>query len=372
MDIDSWLKKYPGIRIAKPSDNEKLLEFYSHHPMKASTLGLQFQRAPDYYAMLRARADENLVFLYENPEGQVRGIAVISFREGFINGVPKLVGYLGDLRVGMDRTLVRTWKKAYAEFVTTSHLFTDRPYPTDYLTAIVDDNAAAQSALTKDKRGLISYKRVAGYKMVNVFRRYALASQKRNPKFEVSRLNERDFTELSTFFERENQNFDFGFVGRELRRRMKSWPRLTLENGIVVRNQRGKICGFTWLWNTRDVKSVLLSTSSIVLRTAAALVPGLPRSGTEIQFLYMTSLTVSQQEIDRELIKTLLVDEAYRVFRQTDCHFLALCEFESDPFLLALRPYICFRTPMALYSVSAHQKEMPLYSPRIGFEMAVV
>jgi hypothetical protein len=377
MDLGSWLSKYPGIRVASLKDNEKLLAFYDHQPMSAAKLGVQFRRGPDFFGMMAARADKNLVLVHENSAGCVQGVATLSFRDGFVGGSKKTVGYLGDLRVGHDRSLVRMWKKTYSDLIAESSQFSETNHATDYLTAVIDDNALARTALMQDKRGLIQYSRVARYQMVNIFRRFAFSSPHKSSLFHVSTLSKEDLPELCEFFDRENQSVDFGFTGSEILRRLSSWPSLALENGILVRNLRGEICGFTWLWNTRDVKKTIFNTSSLALKAAGVLTPGLPRSGQAIGFLHMTALTVASQATAREEIKSLLVDKAYEIFRSSvvdgrKCNFLALCEFDFDSFKTALRPYICFRTPMALYSVNARSQNAPVYSSKIGFEMAIV
>lgn len=372
MDLSSWLVKYPGIRVATKADNQRLLTFYDNQPMGIGKVGLQYLRGPDFFAMMEARSDQGLVLVHEDSHGEIQGVATFSFREGMIRGERKMLAYLGDLRVGLDRSLIRVWKKAYAELLASAHEIPEMAYTSDFLTSVIDDNSVAQRALVSDKRGLIQYTPLVRYKMVNIFRRFALSRKRVSSLFHVGRLHKSDLPELCAFFESEHNKNDFGFACGELLRRAKSWPGLLFENAIVVRDLRGKICGFTWLWNTNDIKKTIFHTTSPALKAAGSLISGLPRSGQPIHFLYMTALTVSTEGRAQEEIKSLIVDHAYEMFRSSDCNFLSLCEFESDSFGDVLRPYICFRTPMALYSVSSGSRPATAYSQKIGFEMAVV
>src|SRR5690349_21077522 len=83
-------------RLATRADNTALLDLFGAVPMEGD-LVLASERDPDFYALYDMQKVETECWIYEDQD-QLSVMGTFLLREGFVDGSPARVGYLGDLR----------------------------------------------------------------------------------------------------------------------------------------------------------------------------------------------------------------------------------------------------------------------------------
>jgi hypothetical protein len=372
MDLAQLIEKYNGIRLAKPADERALRTFFNQHQMSTKKISLQYERGPDFFAMMNARGHKSLTFVYENADGALRGVASISYRDGYVDGKLQTVGYLGDLRIAMDRHILREWKKLYAEIVNLSPELEDTGHATHYLTAVIDENNLARRTLVRNTVGGLAYNPLVPYRMVNIFKMRPWAKSLSLKKFKLEPLRAQTVNEAQEFLNREHSSRYFG-EHNELRRRLEVWPNFSFGNCTIVRDLKGNIRGFCGYWDNSTLKRTRIFYHSRQLKFLSHAL-NLPKDGQELHFMYMTNFCVdaSLPRKDRDLVGQALFDEGYTRFLSSPCNFLSFCEFSIERWSSARRRYLYFTTPMQLYTVTASPKIEPLPTRPPGFEMAIV
>ena len=84
------------LRRAQREDNPQLLELFDAVPMQGE-LVLATQRSPDFFRLYDMQRGEAELWVNEVEDG-LDGMGAILVRDGWLEGRPCRVGYLGDLR----------------------------------------------------------------------------------------------------------------------------------------------------------------------------------------------------------------------------------------------------------------------------------
>src|SRR3954453_5862393 len=85
------------MRRATPEDNTALLDLFGAVPMQGE-LVLSTQRSPDYFALFDMQRGDAEVWVHHGEEAsRLDGMGAVHVRDGWLDGRPCRVGYLGDL-----------------------------------------------------------------------------------------------------------------------------------------------------------------------------------------------------------------------------------------------------------------------------------
>lgn len=357
MRLAEYIGRYPSIRVAEPADNEIILAFYDQAPMQTSAFALQYQRAPDFFRLLRYQADRAYVFINVDDAGAVRGVAALSLRPGWMDGKPVTIGYLGDLRVGLDRRIAARWLRWYGEVLANAHEIEELSDCSVWFTAVLDDNAAARRALTRSARGGPTYVPLAPFTMRNVVARLPF-QRRRDRGWHVSVACTNDVGALTEFFEAENRQLPLGFRG-ELSRRLQHWDGLRVTD-FVLASDAGGIVACVAPWSPSLAKQTIVSRVPPVLRAigrAASALPGrplrVPMANEALRAAYLTHLTFASRlgPDVRAAVFRVLLDHVFDRWPETNWHCAAVADFRDWDLGRALGGYVQQRVPITVYSV---------------------
>ena len=375
MDLNELLQDFPGVRLATPADNQGILRFFNETELRGGRLELQIDRSPDFFSLLGLQAEETFVFLFEDGNKNVQGIATILVRPGFIQGQLTKVGYLGDLRTRFHRGPIRAWRGIFQKIL--SGEVREFSGVRHWITAVINANSRAHLALVQSKRGGHRYDLLTPYWMVNVFARPLLRRTTKGPR--IRRAQQGDLENVSRFLEEENRSQAFGFsFSSELPRRLMNWPGLEMRNFLLAEDEKGNLLGCLAPWESSSVKRIRVSRLPATLRVLAPLLPAPVAMGKNLRILYLTHLTVrgSLAARDRLGVFRAMFDEAWNESRNQGIHMVSFCSFASQPWQKALEPAFHQAIPMTLFSVSHAEAPQPNWSCaellQPGFEMALV
>lgn len=386
--LAGFISGYRGIRLATPEDNARILEFFDRAAMQTSSFDVQYRRAPDFFRLLRYQGARSHVFIGVDADGEVQGVASLTLRPGWVNGVATTVGYLGDLRVGTNRRIIAMWRAFYGAMITSAHEIDELADCTAWFTVILDANTLARRALGSGKSGAPRYVELGRFTMRNLVARLPGARHRIAPRMKarssVRSAGPEDLEALTSFFEEENRTLALGFRD-ELGRRLREWDGLELSRFVIVREGREIIACFA-PWSPSAAKETTVSRVPTALallgRVAARLASGwirVPAPGEPLRVGYLTHLTFARRLSDasRAAVFRAMLDFVFDDWSRLEWHCVAVADFEAWGLASRLRGYLQQPVPITIYGVVAPDapddavEDLRRAGPP-AFEMAIV
>jgi hypothetical protein len=335
-------------------------------------LVLSTQREPDFFSLYAMQKVEPFTYVGDDGSGGLVGMATALIREGWLDGAPARVGYLGDLRIRFDRA--RTFGRFFGDFF---DALCERTGCSAYYTAILSSNRAAMNALTKRRAKRVNqpfYQRLHEFNAVQV-----QLTRKRTPSSPIRSATSSDVPRLVELLSREHEKRPFGYRydQGELEHRLAKWPGFTLDDTLVV-EKHGEIVGFTTIWDPSIVKRYRVHAYNGSMKWvkrgfnfAASLArwPKLPEPGGEFRYAYLTNTWVKDES--PEIFRALL-EHAYARLQPKGFHFFTFELDEKDPLEPALRGFMTQKLGFTLFAVTpakVSRTEWP--RGRTGFEIAL-
>ncbi|MDB4893315.1 MAG: hypothetical protein JWL61_5170 [Gemmatimonadetes bacterium] len=368
------------VRQARPEDDEGRRALLAGVAMDAD-LALSVRRSPTVDAMyaLHASAWESWVVAGSN--GNIEGMGSVHVRDGYIDGVVGKVGYLGDLRFSTRAEGRHLLDRAYGPILTGVR---DRFGCEYFLTAIISSNARARRALTVQTERSARHGRPR-YTLLREFdirSLHLVLPRLRSKARGVRRATAADIPAVAALLDEDARRRPFGYPmsEAELRRRLATWPGLTI-GSFHVAERAGEIVGCVAPWDAAPVKQTVvagyrgaMSRVRLMHDAAARLLrrPQLPKPEEPFCYQYLTHLAVPSG--DATVLRTLLAS-AYSSARRAGFHFLSACAPVGDPLDEAYRGYLTTNLRAQLYVVTLPGTKVPdtiLNASMPGFEMALV
>ena len=391
MRLAELVARYPNTRLATAADNGRILDFFERSPMHTSAFDVQYRRRPDFFRLLQYQSDRAFVFIAEDDEGSLRGLATASLRPGWVGGQPTTIGYLGDLRVRQDRRFSAAWRRLFADLLTSAPHVEELADCTHWFTTVLDGNRAALAALGREARASRRVHRspqpslvpIGPFTMRNLIMRLPSAGRsRRQGRWEVCDASAADAAALTAFFEEENRVAPFGFRG-ELARRLVRWDGLSIADFAYVADDIG-IAACVAPWSPGAAKQTVVSRVPTLLRLVgrgARALPSppirVPEPGEPLRMPYLTHLTFASRLTpdERAGMFRSLIDRLFDRWRGADWHCVAMCDFGAWDLGRALRGFVQQTVPITVYAVVPPGRDPwsglePVCPP--AFEMAMV
>ncbi len=361
-------------RLTTPADNQGCLDLFSAVPMRGE-LVLSTQREPDFFSLYAMQRVEPFTYVGDDAEGGLVGMATALIREGWLDGAPARVGYLGDLRIRFDRG--RTFGRFFGDFF---DVLCERTGCTAYYTAILTSNRAAMNALTKRKAKRVNqpyYQRLHAFDAVSV-----QLTRRRSPSssVKVRAATQQDVPRIVERLAAEHRERAFGYRydQGEFEHRLARWPGFTLKNTLLAMDAAGEVIGLTTIWDPSPVKRyrVLAYEGSMKwvkrgfnLAASIARWPKLPEPGGEFRSAYLTNVWVKDQSPD---VFRALLEHTYARLQPLGFHFFTFELDENDPLAPALRGFRAQRLGFTLFAVTPAKTSRTQWPRgRTGFEISL-
>ncbi len=361
-------------RLTTPADNQGCLDLFSAVPMRGE-LVLSTQREPDFFSLYAMQRVEPFTYVGDDGESGLVGMATALIREGWLDGAPARVGYLGDLRIRFDRG--RTFGRFFGDFF---DVLCERTGCTSYYTAILTSNRAAMNALTKRKAKRVNqpyYQRLHAFDAVSV-----QLTRRRRPSSSVNvrAATQEDVPRIVERLAAEHRRRAFGYRydQGEFEHRLARWPGFTLENTLLAVDAAGEVIGLTTIWDPSPVKRYRVHSYEGSMKwvkrgfnfaASIARWPKLPEPGGEFRSAYLTNVWVKDQSPD---VFRALLEHTYARLQPLGFHFFTFELDENDPLAPALRGFRAQRLGFTLFAVTpakTSRTEWPL--GRTGFEISL-
>lgn len=354
LSLKDFFNEYPHITLGTSLDNQDILEFYHQTSLSSSESKIIYTRGNDFFSFLKERGESSLVLLLKDDAGKIVGMGVISYRQGYIHGELQTIGYLGDLRVKMNRKLIREWRLMYANLMRLSPQMKETHFCRYYQTVLIDENLESKNNLAETKIPNLHYEKIQRYKMINIIGRFKLRSSSYYVRFATNE----DRQLILNFLIKNTQKELFSHHWEvELDHRLKAWSHFDLTHFLLAFDKSGNLLGVSSLWNPIKSKQIRITKISHVLKLSHSLgklapfleLKKFPEENTPLEILYLNQVCFLSSLSKKER-KDLLLDMIHFSF-QKDFHMLAYADFENENYLEDAKSLFMQKMPMALFSV---------------------
>lgn len=370
MRLENILQNFPNIALASTENNEEILDFFSRFSLKSKDEQVHYHRGPDFFSLLRARGNF-LVFTLREDNGDLQGVAVVTFRKGFIEGKETEVGYLGDLRVTLNRKLIRQWRSCFREFIENSSQIEETNGCRYYQTALMEDNHHSKANLASNKIPGVFYNLISPYQMVNVVGRWRKQkSWKGHTLLPFSQLDSTKKAMALDLMAAKEKDLPFGHCYPfEKAHREKFWTHFSEKNILVLVSANGLVKGVTSFFDPNALKKMSLSKIPTLLKITKYLPfyqqAPLPKEKEMLSVIYLET-GILEDGVPLEALTHLAIQY---LFDNEKFHMIALTEWKQRSLEKALKGTLYHKTPMGLYSVHPlDPKQEPLYTKEVSLE----
>lgn len=283
--------------VANPADDRDLRSLMARIPLPGE-ITLAMERDPDFFLGSSIEGDVHQTILAREPEsGRVVGMGSRSVRDLWVDGRPRRVGYLGQLRIDPEyRGMKRMLQSGYG-LLRGLHSEGDADF---YLTSIAQDNTAARRFLEAGLPGLPTYRPVATLRtlVLPTGRRW---SARRDALAAVAPAGPEDLGDISRLLMRHHGAHQFAPVWRTTDLRDPDRVRGLSPRDFLVAISGGRLAGCAAVWDQREYKQVKVVGYGPRLSwwrgpiNAVAPFAGLPRladPGERLRLGYLSHLAV--------------------------------------------------------------------------------
>jgi hypothetical protein len=340
------------VELATPADDPAIRGLCRRETVPGH-ISLAYEREPDFSLGCRVTGDTFQVLVArERHSGQIAGVACRSTRHVFVNGAPRRLGYLGQLRIGMQfrgRWLVSRG------FAMLRQLHEQDPVPA-YLASIVDGNReAAEILVRKSRKSFPSFQRIAEL--------HTLAISVGRPKrilqgdFSLSSASQDGLGEIANFLRKYGSRQQFFPVWTEDSLSELSSLGLNAENIRVLR-RNGEIVAVGAVWDQSSYKQTVLHSYSGLRKAVAPLYnlgalwlrrPVLPRPGEKLRSAYVSLVCVAGDDL---AVFAGLLGDLYNRAAGLGVAYLLLGFDPRNPLLSVAKKYSHVLYPSHLYLAS--------------------
>jgi hypothetical protein len=298
-----------SIQPATPADDSGIRSLLRRQSMPGR-IKLAFEREPRFVSDGELTGESSLTFIArDDANGQVVGMASRSVRRAFVNGKPRRIGYLGQLRI--DSQYRGRWIVSRG-FEQIRKLQSDDPV-SFHLASIVEDNEEALGILVKHPR-----RRFPRFNKVADLQTLAIVVPRRSPKMqgcEVRPATDDRLDDVASFLQTNGARRQFfPYWTADGLRRLESFGLAARD--IFIATCNGQLAGVMALWDQRGFKQTVIRSYPVWMRRARPLLNALARTclppeGQPLRSAYAALVCLARDDIDvfRKLLCAVL-DEA--------------------------------------------------------------
>jgi len=329
--------------LATEADDEDLRRLLAATPMDGR-IQVAFHREPSYFDATSVEGTfRQTIACRDTESGRIIGFGSRSVSQRYVNGVPRLIGYLSALRVLKEHRNRGLVARGYAYF---RRLHTADKRTPLYLTTIAEGNEAALNTLTAGRAGLPAYHDAGWFHTVAI--PIPRRRRTRPPEFRgtIRSATATDVPAILAFLRehgRERQFFPC-YTADDLISANGSFKSLDLRD-LLLAVVDHRLAGILGGWDQFAFRQSVVHGYAGSLGYARPLynawarvrrLPALPAVGKPFRYL-MGALPVIAD--NSPTVFRALLRELHRRAATTPCQYLLVGLHEADPLLREMRQY---------------------------------
>ncbi|OFZ21363.1 MAG: hypothetical protein A2202_05310 [Bdellovibrionales bacterium RIFOXYA1_FULL_36_14] len=365
MKLTELLSNYSHLRLAKPSDNEAIIDFLKSTPMSFGSISVHYEFKKSIWTFLKYQGATCYVFLLIN-ENKICGYGVFSTRDYYILGAKYQAGYLSDLRI--SRNAIQSAKSQWKEFM--NHMFSninqieEFKEVTYFYAAVFEKNVRALKLFHNEKfpiifHPLLKYQAISilGRKPILFFKPHKLSSQ-----FILTKATNSDQPALWNFLQTQNKKKFWGEYfnptdSDEWKRRENSWENYNINDFFVAKDHLGKIVFCTLPWSAHNSRKLVIEKISLPYLILGKIFKIIGKKelklNSPLNNYYLTHFEMSHDltsDQKREIF-TIFLNQLYKTKFQRHYHSIIFCDYYDKALGEVLKDYMCIKTAAIIYQI---------------------
>ncbi|MBK9322742.1 MAG: hypothetical protein IPM97_07320 [Bdellovibrionaceae bacterium] len=355
------------IKVASPSDNPQLLEFYKSFPVKG-VLDLKVDRRGDFFGPYRTESNQYQTYILKDDDDSVQGLASFIIKEVMLNEKPTVIAYGRDLRVSHHRKAILEWGKHFVPCLEE----VSNNFGVEYFFSILNMmETKALNAFVHPrnlKRLLPRYYGYRRFNLVTIHGRFPWASNPL-PHMQIRHGSSTNADALIYYLCKKNSQKNlatywdsYGFF-----KQLQRWRGLKIEDFLIAFDSQNNIVGCCAPWSSDGIQEFIPLEYSLKAHNFRQFLKfgrllGWTRPLTKpsyrlqleenLQFQYLTHLFADNEDIFEALLWA-----AFNRARSKD--FLVYCQGRNE--LVYKRPlnWVSSKLPHGLYCMVPPDREAP-------------
>jgi hypothetical protein len=337
---------------AGPQD-DSILRRIAREGVMPGPIRVAFAREPDFFAALAVEGRSRRVMVARRRDtGEPVGFGVVSCKPVWMDGEPRVAGYLSGLRIRPE------WRGGRLLAAGYRHVFAGKGSDADvHLTTILESNVHAQTLLSRRRRTLPAYQ-PGGRVQCRACPPRRRIGHAPPPGARIETARPGDLPSLFAFLEREGRRHQFfpryqpgDLKGGGLLQGLRCEDIILLWHGDAIRGCMG-------LWDQRAFRQTLVEAYPALLRRLRPMLnrlpsgmglPRLPPAGQPVRLGY--AALVCAADDDAAAYAALFDAIRHRAVNRFD--LMVAGAHESHPFSQIVRTVPGLRFDSRLYSVAA-------------------
>lgn len=317
--------------VATPKDDEAIRRLLRDNAMGGG-IRITLEREPNYFLGTDIAGGIDQTILVSR-ESQLGCVGRCTRRKCWVNGEPRTVGYLAELR--LDDSV-----RGQAEYLRRGYQFFESlqaNQPADvYFTSIASDNHRAIRFLERGIRGLPRYKYLNGLTTVLI----SVPTRSKHDSTRVERAS--SHAEVARVLNLRAQSRQFAAVWTEENLQDLAERDLPLNRfHLVSRGDEAVACAA--LWDQRSFRQTVIQSYPKALSCVLPVFnfvsglfghPGLPRSGSALPHAFLSPLACDENDLES---LHALIESYFPIARENGLRFLTLAFPEGDARLRSVR-----------------------------------
>jgi hypothetical protein len=323
---------------------------------------LSFEREPNYFSAATIEGDNETVLAREAAGGRVVGMFSRSVHDAYLNGWPRRLGYLGQLRV--DHALRGKFRRLRQGYDACRLLRRDGEVPFD-LTSIVEANHRVRKVLTAHLPGMPVYRELEPLSTLVLPCRAARPAQ-RPRGFVIERAGENRLGDIARHLQRTYSRYQCAPYWTEEALVSHRCRGLTADDFLLALSGQS-ILGCLALWDQSSFKQTVvrgyeprLARVRPLLNAVAPLIgyPRIPPVGAALRSAYLSHIAVDDPDVLSSLIQLALSEAARRGYECLILGFAGRNPLRS----LVKRRFRCLEYRSILYLVHWDEGEQAVHA----------
>jgi hypothetical protein len=355
------------LEVAKPSDNQAILEFYKNFPMKG-VLDIKLDRRGDFFGPYAVESDRFRTYLLKDDQEQVQGMASFTIKEALLNGKITTIAFGRDLRISSNRRAIIEWGD---HFVPTLQDITNTYGAQYFFTSLNMTETAAFNTFLRPKnfkRVLPRYYNYRKFNLVTVHGRLPWAKTPL-PHMQIRHGSSVNADALIYYLTQKNhqRNLATYWDSYSFFKQLQRWRGLKIEDFLIAFDTHNNIVGCCAPWSADGIQELIPLDYSLAAHNFRQFLKfgkllGWTRPLTKpsyrlqleehLQFQYLTHLFADNEDIFEAMLWA-----AFDRARSKD--FLVYAQTREE--LIYKRPlsWVCAKIPHGVYCMVPPDQPAP-------------
>lgn len=245
------------LEVAKPSDNQAILEFFKGFPIKG-VLDMKVDRRGDFFGPYAVESDRFRTYLLKDNQEAIQGMASFIIKDVMIQGELKTVAFGRDLRISNNRRAILEWAD---HFVPTLQDISDVYGAQHFFSALNLTETTALNAFVRPrnlKRLLPRYFNYRRLNLVSVHGRFPWAKNPL-PHLQIRNGSSVNADALIYYLSEKNssRNLATYWDSYSFFKQLQRWRGLKIEDFLIAFDRHNNIVGCCAPWKADGIQELI-------------------------------------------------------------------------------------------------------------------